>query len=300
MQQLKTDKREAKNRSPSLQGFMRLLCALLLVLLTLNLPAEEIKKAPALSLANVYHDGIDAAQYWVSEKLDGVRAYWDGNALYSRQGNRFEVPAWFLKEFPKTPLDGELWMGRGTFETLSGIVRRKKPNDKDWGSIRFMVFDLPANSTDFDGRLRRLKKIFSAIQSPQIGLVEQFRVADSAELKASLRRVVSQGGEGLMLRKADSRHRAGRTNDLLKLKLHEDAEAVVIAHLPGKGKYKGMLGSLLVETPDGKRFKLGSGFSDKKRQQPPPIGAIVTYKHYGKTRNGIPRFASFLRIRNAP
>ena len=300
MQHVETNKREAKNRSPSLKGFMRrFLCALLLVLLPLNALAEE-PKAPALSLANVYHDGVDVAQYWVSEKLDGVRAYWDGAALYSRQGNRFHVPAWFVKEFPQTPLDGELWMGRGTFETLSGIVRRKKPNDKDWRNIRFMVFDLLADSADFEGRLRRLKKIFSAIQSPQIGLVEQFRVADSAELKSALQRIVSQGGEGLMLRKANSRHRAGRSDDLLKLKLHEDAEAVVVAHLPGKGKYKGMLGSLLVEMPDGKRFKLGSGFSDQERRQPPPIGAIVTYKHYGKTRNGIPRFASFLRIRNTP
>lgn len=301
MQHVETDKREAKNQSLSLQGFMRrLLCALLLILLSLNAPAEEPKKAPTLSLANVYHSGVDLAQYWVSEKLDGVRAYWDGAALYSRQGNRFQVPDWFVQEFPQMPLDGELWMGRGTFETLSGIVRRKKPNDKDWRNIRFMVFDLPADSADFDGRWRRLKKIFSAVKSPQIGLVEQFRVADSDELKAALRRVVSQGGEGLMLRKADSRYRAGRSDDLLKFKLHEDAEAVVIAHLPGKGKYKGMLGSLLVEMPDGRRFKLGSGFSDKERQQPPPIGAIVTYKHYGKTRNGIPRFASFLRIRNTP
>lgn len=299
MQQLKTDKREAKNRLSSLPRFC-LLCALLLVLPTFNLPAEEIKKAPALSLANVYHGGVDVEQYWVSEKLDGVRAYWDGAALYSRQGNRFRVPAWFVKEFPQTTLDGELWMGRGTFEKLSGIVRRKKPNDKDWRNIRFMVFDLPADSADFDGRLRRLKKILGAVQSPRIELVEQFRIADSAELKAALHRVVAQGGEGLMLRKFDSRYRAGRSDDLLKLKLHEDAEAIVIAHLPGKGKYKGMLGSLLVETPDGKRFKLGSGFSDQERQQPPPIGAIITYKHYGKTRNGIPRFASFLRIRNAP
>lgn len=278
----------------------RFLCALLLVLPPLNSLTEEPKKAPALSLANVYHDGVDVAQYWVSEKLDGVRAYWDGAALYSRQGNRFLVPDWFVKEFPQTPLDGELWMGRGTFETLSGIVRRKQPNDEDWRNIRFMVFDMPEDSADFAGRLRRLNKIFSVIQSPRISLVEQFRVANSAELKAALQRIVSQGGEGLMLRKADSRYRGGRSDNLLKFKLHEDAEAVVIAHLPGKGKYKGMLGSLLVEMPDGKRFKLGSGFSDQERRQPPPIGAIVTYKHYGKTRNGIPRFASFLRIRNAP
>ncbi len=198
------------------------------------------------------------------------------------------------------PLDGELWMGRGAFETLSGIVRRKTPEDATWRKIRFMVFDLSADAADFNGRLQHLKKIFATAESPQIGLVKQFRVAGRAELIAALNRIVSTGGEGLMLRKGNLRYRAGRTDDLLKLKLHEDAEAVVISHLPGKGKYVGMLGALLVEMPDGRRFKLGTGFSDAERRQPPPVGVIVTYKYYGKTRKGIPRFASFLRIRRHP
>ena len=160
-----------------------------------------------------------------------------------------------------------------------------------------MVFDLPADPQDFNGRLRRLREMFAHIESPSIALIEQFRVADHIELMAMLHRVVSEGGEGLMLHDGGARYRSGRTNDLLKLKQYQDADAVVVGHLPGKGKYAGMLGSLLVEMPDGRRFRLGSGFTDDERRHPPPIGATVTYKHYGATRNGIPRFASFLRVR---
>ena len=254
---------------------------------------------PALSLAEVYRDDVDVAGYWISEKLDGVRAWWDGEALYSRAGNRFHAPAWFVEDFPSQPLDGELWIGRGTFETLSGVVRRSpsEANADAWRRVRFMVFDLPSHESDFDGRLQRMTEIFARVDSPYIGLVEQFRVAGRGELMAALDRVVAAGGEGLMLRKADSLHRAGRSDDLLKLKFHEDAEATVISHLPGKGKYEGMLGSLLVETPDGLRFRLGTGFSDDERRRPPAVGATVTYRHYGTTEAGIPRFASFLRVR---
>ena len=124
-------------------------------------------------------------------------------------------------------------------------------------------------------------------------MVEQFRVGSEAELMARLETVVAEGGEGLMLRDGRSLHRAGRSDDLLKLKTYQDAEAVVVAHLPGKGKYRGMLGSLLVEMPDGRRFKLGTGLTDVERRDPPPVGATVTFKYTGTTVNGIPRFASF-------
>ena len=254
-------------------------------------------ETPAPALAGVYRAGVDLTRYWVSEKLDGVRARWDGAGLHSRRGNRLHAPPWFVEGFPAEPLDGELWLGRGAFEKLSGTVRRAVPDDDAWRNVRFMVFDLPAHPADFDGRLRRLRALFARVASPHIALIEQFRVADHAELMAALDRVVALGGEGLMLHDGRARYRAGRTNDLLKVKRHEDAEAVVVAHLPGRGKYAGLLGSLLVETPDGRRFRLGSGFSDDQRRRPPPVGATVTYKHYGVTGNGIPRFASFLRVR---
>ena len=266
------------------------------VLLFWNATAAEIEP-PALSLANVYRDNVDLKAYWVSEKLDGVRAWWDGEALYSRRGNRFNAPAAFVEGFPGVALDGELWMGRGTFERLSGIVRRQPTREDAWRGVRYMVFDLPDHPGTFDQRLARLREMFGTTETSTIALVEQFRVADDAGLMAVLNRIVASGGEGLMLRKGDSYYRRGRSNDLLKLKIHQDAEAVVVAHLPGQGKYTGMLGSLLVEMPDGRRFRLGTGFSDEMRRRPPPVGTTVTYRYYGKTSNGIPRFASFLRIR---
>ncbi len=261
------------------------------------LAAEVRNGAPAPSLATSYQGGIDLSGYWVSEKLDGVRALWDGESLHSRRGNRLNAPAWFTEGFPAAALDGELWMGRGTFESLSGAVRRHNPNDAQWRRIRFMVFDLPQPGMPFDDRLRRLQAMLAPAPSPHIALVEQRRVSSEAELMAILERVTAEGGEGLMLRNGRSLHRPGRSDDLLKLKTYQDAEAVVVAHLPGKGKHRGLLGSLLVEMPDGRRFKLGTGFTDAERRNPPPIGAKVTYKHFGTTAKGIPRFASFMRVR---
>ena len=275
----------------------RLACIVLLVLLPPSVAAGE-PGTPPLLLANVYRDDVDLDQYWVSEKLDGVRAWWDGEGLVSRSGNRFSVPPWFIEHFPPVQLDGELWMGRGAFERLSGAVRRQVPDDAQWREIRFMVFDLPSSPATFDRRLQRLREMFEAIESPRIALVEQFRVADQDELMDVLHRVVAGGGEGLMLHRGGSLYTAGRSDDLLKLKVYEDAEAVVVGHLPGKGRLAGMLGALVVETPHGQRFRLGTGFSDEERRAPPPLGATVTYKYYGKTRRGVPRFASFLRLRN--
>jgi DNA ligase-1 len=103
-----------------------------------------------------------------------------------------------------------------------------------------------------------------------------------------------------MLHNGNAMYRAGRTIDLLKVKRFEDAEALVIAHLPGKGKYHNMLGALLVKTHDGKQFRIGSGFSDAERRHPPPIGSSITYQYTGFTRKGIPKFASFQRIRSCP
>ena len=186
------------------------------LLLSWNATAAEIEP-PALSLANVYHDNVDLEAYWVSEKLDGVRAWWDGESLYSRQGNRFNAPAAFVEGFPKAALDGELWMGRGTFERLSGIVRRTATQEDVWRGVRYMVFDLPGHAGTFDQRLARLKELLSTAETSRIGLVEQFRIADESELMAVLDRIVAGGGEGLMLRKGDSYYRRGRSDDLLKL-----------------------------------------------------------------------------------
>lgn len=253
---------------------------------------------PELQLANVYHDNIKLDSYWVSEKYDGVRAFWDGEQLLSRQGNIIHAPAWFIEPLPDERLDGELWIARGMFDQLSAIIRRQSPDGKDWQRVRYMLFDLPASSLIFDDRLQQLKAIVMKIDRPHVRLVEQQKIATQALLMQKLDEVIAAGGEGLMLHLGSSTYKAYRSDDLLKVKKHSDAEAIVVQHFPGKGKYKGMMGSMLVETADGKRFKIGSGFSDAERQHPPPPGTIITYKYFGLTSKGTPRFASFLRVRN--
>jgi DNA ligase-1 len=254
---------------------------------------------PALLLAKVYENNIQLDDYWVSEKLDGVRAYWDGKNLISRQGNVFHAPYWFIKVLPEIKLDGELWLGRSRFDELSARVRKTTPVDKDWHDIKYMIFDLPGNKAIFTRRLAILKTLVYETNVKHIQLINQFKLSSPELLMQKLDELVKLKAEGLMLHRGSSFYKSGRQDDLLKLKRYLDAEAIVIKHIPGKGKFKGVLGSLLVETKDKKRFKLGSGFSLKERKNPPAIGALVTYKYFGLTNKGVPRFASFMRVRDS-
>jgi DNA ligase-1 len=225
-----------------------------------------------------------------------VRAYWDGARLITRGGHRINAPGWFTAGLPPIPLDGELWLGRGRFAAVSGAARRLEPEPGTWRDMRYMLFDLPAAAGGFETRLALLKRLLDGIDNRHVGLVAQERVADHEALMARLDRVVAAGGEGLMLHRRDAPYRPGRGDDLLKLKPYLEGEARVLDHLPGRGKYQGMLGALLVELPDGRRFRIGTGFSDAERAAPPPIGSVVSFKYHGLTRTGLPRFASFLRI----
>ncbi len=253
---------------------------------------------PALLLAKLYKQNSQLDDYWVSEKLDGVRAFWDGKNLISRQGHVIHAPDWFIKVLPDIKLDGELWLGRARFDELSGRVRKTLPADKDWHDIKYMIFDLPENKKTFTHRLEQLEKIISAINAKHIQLIKQFKVSSHQVLMKKLDELLKHDAEGLMLHRGSSFYKSGRHDDLLKLKRYFDAEAIVIKHIAGKGKFKGMLGSMLVETKDKKRFKIGSGFSLKERKKPPEIGVEITYKYYGLTSKGKPRFASFIRVRN--
>lgn len=258
------------------------------------------RPTPALALAEVYSPGVDLTDYLVSEKLDGVRGYWDGRRLVTRGGLVVQAPDWFTAGFPTFELDGELWMGRGTFAELSGTVRRLEPDQAAWRRVRYMLFDLPGHPGDFETRLGALRDLVAASPNPVLVLVEQTRVDDHDTLMAMLDQVVAGGGEGLMLHRRDAPYRVGRTTDLLKVKPYLESDALVIAHLPGRGRHQGRMGSLLVEEADGVRFRLGTGFSDADREVPPPIGSRVNFKYHGRTINGLPRFASFLRRAETP
>lgn len=249
-----------------------------------------------LMLAESYRPGEPVAEYWVSEKLDGVRARWDGSALWSRGGHRIMAPALFTRGWPALPMEGELWLGRGRFEQVSGLVRRQQASAADWQAVRFMVFDLPEHDGDFSARVLAMREL-AGLQLASLQPVAQQRLASADELDALLERTVAGGGEGLMLHHASARYRAGRHPLLLKYKPFEDAEARVVGYTAGLGKYRGQVGALLVEDGAGRRFRLGSGLTDAQRQSPPAIGTLVTYRFNGLTSGGLPRFARFLRVR---
>ncbi len=249
-----------------------------------------------VQLASKYQAREKISDYWVSEKLDGIRGYWNGKTLLTRNGNTLHSPTWFTQGWPKRAIDGELWLGRDKFQQTSSCVLAKSKNDC-WKKVKFMMFDLPKHSGTFSQRVQAMKKLMHASQSQYLEMIRQEKLPNEKALYKSLSQVVSQKGEGLMLHYQDAYYQQGRSNHLMKLKQFQDAEAKVIKHLQGQGKYRQMLGSLLVETEQGLQFKIGSGFSDKERKNPPAIGSTITYKYFGTTQKGIPRFASFMRIR---
>ncbi|MES1997945.1 MAG: DNA ligase [Pseudomonadota bacterium] len=257
----------------------------------------DVAPSPALLLAKVASGDIDPAPYWVSEKLDGVRALWDGKQLHFRSGNPVHAPAWFIAGLPPQALDGELWIARNRFEQVSGIVRRQQPVDADWRQVRYMIFELPDAPGPFTARIAQMRAIVSAANVPWLHAVEQFRVSSHAALMRQMNDVVQGGGEGLMLHLADAPYLTGRQDVLLKLKPWQDTEATVVGYTPGTGKYRGLTGALEVQMPDGKRFLIGSGLPDAVRRNPPAIGSLITYRYQALTQDGVPRFARYLRVR---
>ena len=254
--------------------------------------------APALLLAQPWVSKQSPLGYLVSEKLDGVRAYWDGVRLCTRQGLRIAAPPWFTQALPAhQALDGELWMGRQRFEALSSVVRRQQPDDAAWRPIRYMLFELPHGQGTFAARYEQLQAWARRIHQPFVACIEQRRVADATALDAWLEEVVTHGGEGLMLHHADAAYLTGRQAVLAKYKPTQDGEAVVLEHVPGHGRLQGQTGALVVRNAQGQVFRVGSGLSDELRAHPPAIGSTITYTWRGQTRTGLPRFATFLRER---
>ena len=309
------------------QFFLAVFCLLLITAVTHVNAEDKLDIVDGLQLAKQYshsRQDINIGEYWVSEKLDGIRARWDGTELRTRNNNKIAAPAWFTANWPKATIDGELWIARGQFERTASIVLSKLTSvaphsvagslprtestvdamtathslpSKRWAKVRFMAFDMPVAGQSFDSRLNMLNYLNEATPNPTFAVVPQFTLSSVNALEEKLEQVTLSGGEGVMLHHKKAFYHSGRSDKLLKVKQFEDAEAKVLAHLAGKGKFKGMMGSLLVETPAGVQFKLGTGFSEKERRAPPAVGSWVTFKFYGVTKNGKPRFASFLRVR---
>lgn len=313
--------------------FLLLLCGLLAY--AKDLPQSEqaqSKKPPQVLLLMDYHKAKphNLQEYVMSEKLDGVRALWNGKQLITRNGRVINAPACFTKDFPPFMLDGELWIGRGEFEKILALVQKdcthcpchSPSTDKHqslWDKVGYYVFDVPACGLESSQKAPKPCTLFERLsvlesylsgkagKATRITPIKHQPITSEKELFAHLRDLSKQGAEGLVLRKINAPYEQTRSTNALKLKLYEDTECKVIAHHKGKGKYASKLGSLTCEqeiTANGAKrtlhFKIGSGFSDKERDDPPPIGSIITYKFYGYTKNGVPRFATFHRIYRNP
>jgi DNA ligase 1 len=217
--------------------------------------------------------------------------------LKFRSGRVVNAPAWFIAKLPPQSLDGELWLAREKFEQLSGVVRKNEPIDEEWRQLKYMIFELPDGAGTFAERAARIREIVDAAKFPQLVAVSQTPIASRVALQRKFDEIVRDRAEGLMLHLAEAPYSTGRSDVLLKLKPLLDTEAKVVEHVPGKGKYKGMMGALRVEMPDGRRFNIGTGFTDSVRKNPPPVGTIITYTYPSLTKSGLPRFASYLRVR---
>ncbi len=253
----------------------------------------EKDEGPPLLLAHSFELTQDPTGWWMSEKLDGVRAYWDGSRFVSRLGNAFHPPDWFVKGYPSIPLDGELFGGRKKFQRTVGLVKRQDKSDL-WKELAYVVFDAPAVEGPFE---RRLEECKAHVRGEFARVHEHAPCEGIDHLKSELARVEALGGEGLMLRKPGSRYEVGRSSTLLKVKTFHDAEARVVGHVAGAGRHKGRLGALMVSMPDGTRFKVGTGFSDDERRNPPAVEAIITYRYQELSDGGVPRFPSYVGVR---
>ncbi|MCP4325500.1 MAG: DNA ligase [Alteromonadales bacterium] len=282
------------------------LCLSMLLYVALNRgyaqDTQPIKATPniqhGIAYIKNYHSKavLPITQYFVSEKLDGMRGYWDGRQLLTRNGNLIASPKWFTRNWPTVEIDGELWISRNTFQDLISCVRKKIP-EKCWHQVRFMIFDLPNSKAVFSVRVVQMQRLEKQINSLYFKVIAQRKLVSMSELDALLTNITHKHGEGLMLHHENAPYVVGRNPALLKLKKHQDAEATVIGYIKGKGKYKHTLGSLKVKNSKGVVFKVGSGLSEKDRKNPPHIGSVITYKYNGLTKAGKPRFARYWRAR---
>ncbi len=259
--------------------------------------ANKKETAPPVLLAHKWETEHDPTGWWMSEKLDGIRAYWDGETFVSRLGNRFFAPDWFVEDLPADTLDGELWVGRKMFQKTTSIVRSGAAGE-EWKTVQYVVFDAPNAKGGFEERLAHAQKVLAKSGAPHARWHEHVKCDGFDHLREELARVEALGGEGLMLRQPGSKYMKGRSTTLLKVKTFHDAEATVVGHAPGTGKHKGRLGALICELPGGIGFNVGTGFSDAEREEPPAIGSVITFRYQELSDDGVPRFPSYVRLRD--
>jgi DNA ligase 1 len=254
--------------------------------------AEDKKELPLLK-GEPWDWAQDLTGWWMSEKLDGVRAYWDGTQFLSRGYNIYDAPAWFTAGLPKHPLDGELWIGRKKFQPASDIARSQGTPDR-WKELKYLVFDAPDAKGPFEDRMKFLADALPSWKSSVTSLVEHVACKGNSHLEEELDRIIDLGGEGLMVRKPGSHYERTRSSTILKVKKFLDMEVIVDDYEAGEGRHKGRVGALWVKLSTGVKCKVGTGLKDKDRDNPPARGSIITVKYQELTEDGALRFPVYV------
>jgi DNA ligase 1 len=261
-------------------------------------PAAAPVAAPAGVMLAKPYAGTDPTGWWMSEKLDGVRAYWTGTHFYTRNGNPIHAPEWFTRSLPNIALDGELTAGRGAFQQTVSAVRKQVPVDTEWRSISFQVFDAPTVRGGCEARWAEMNRVVTGV--PHVFALQQTRCSSPWHLAQVRAEIAALGGEGVMLREAGSAYEQRRTGALRKVKSFQDAEARITGHTAGTGKHAGRLGAYEAVLLKGSRakFRIGTGISDAERERPLSVGTIVTVKFQELTDDGVPRFPALVGARD--
>ncbi|MFO7803153.1 MAG: DNA ligase [Desulfovermiculus sp.] len=260
--------------------------------------AIGLADSPKLQQYENYTGNEDISGWYMSEKLDGIRGYWDGENLLTRSGRTIHAPGWFTHDFPDFELDGELWAGRGNFYLVQKTVLDTKPSSSDWERITYNIFEVPQASGNFSARLKKAKDWFGDRNCAHVRAIPQITCSGHKHLQHFLQKIEAQEGEGVIVKDPQKAYSGCTSAHVLKVKSFDKLEGTVIGINPGKGKYKNMMGSLTIALKNGEAFKLGTGFTHEQRKDPPVIGSEVRFKHYGWTRHDKPRFASFLQVIN--
>jgi DNA ligase-1 len=260
-------------------------------LLIILIPFLLMAVKPKLLLLNTYKDQ-NITSWVMSEKLDGIRAYWDGKNLISRGGKIIHAPKWFIEDYPSFEIDGELWTKRNDFENISSIVRDKNPS-KHWKNIKHYIFEVPNAK---GGLFQRLEKV-KPYMNNSIRIIPQIEIRDKDHLNEFLQSIENEKGEGVVVRDPKEPYINKRSSKALKIKTYHDMECTVIGYTKGKGKFTDLIGAIKCKLDNGMTFKIGSGLSDNERKYPAKIGDIITFKYNGFTKYGKPRFPVYLRIR---
>jgi DNA ligase-1 len=275
---------------------IRLFLPPLISLFLLLLAVTAVALPQELQTPATYHGNENLKGWFMSEKLDGIRGYWDGQRLLTQEGNVIHAPSWFANNLPPFELDGELWAGHGNFETVQSTVLDETPSSA-WKNISYNIFEVPHAPGDFPARLDKARKWFNKHEAEHVRIIPQTTCTGHEHVQGFLRKIAKVGGEGVIIKDPAIPYRDGSEQRVVKLKHVDYMDGTVIGHNPGKGQYTGLMGSLTVKLENGVTFDLGTGFSMSERHYAPRIGAVVTFKHYGFSINGKPRFASFVKVK---